>query len=87
MFKILSFCRVLASEGAVAWARQEGLPICQHDDLITGRNDVTTSLINSFSTDRARTVYVDHKSRLDEITSQSPTKRARGYDVCSVHFN
>lgn len=44
---MIIFCRVLAAEGAVAWARQEGLPICQPDDLITGRDDVTISQINS----------------------------------------
>jgi taspase (threonine aspartase 1) len=68
------FYRVLASEGAVAWARQEGLPVCRPDDLIT---------------DRARTVYVDHKSRLDDVTAQPPFKKRKAsthnaHSVCEA---
>ncbi|CAI7998443.1 Threonine aspartase 1 [Geodia barretti] len=53
---------VLVAEGAGAWARQEGLNLCLPDDLIT---------------DRARSVYVDHKSRLDEITAHPPVKKRK----------
>jgi taspase (threonine aspartase 1) len=53
---------VLVAEGAGAWARQEGLNLCLPDDLIT---------------DRARSVYIDHKSRLDEITAHPPVKKRK----------
>ncbi len=50
---------MLTGEGGRLWARQQGCGLCEPDDLIT---------------DRAREVYLNHKSRLD---GASPVPKCR----------
>ncbi len=53
---------MLTGEGGRLWAEQRGCGLCQPDELIT---------------DRAREVYLDHKSRLDGASSPAPKHRKR----------
>ena len=41
---LMSFYRAMTSDGALAWARQEGLPTCQPSALITGKVSPETLL-------------------------------------------
>lgn len=51
---------MLAGEGARLWAKQHGCSLCDPDELIT---------------DRAKAVYLDHKSRLDGASLPSNKRR------------
>ncbi len=55
--------RMLTGEGGRMWAGQHGCQLCESDELIT---------------DRARQVYVNHKSLLDGAT---PTRKRRRVSV------
>lgn len=80
---------VLAGEGVRQWARQQGIPDCHPDDLITGgcglspgdrmgncHRTVYTILSNWLVyVDRARQVYLDHKARLDGVTQLAGKRR------------
>ena len=38
-------CRVLVGEGARSWAKQQGVPVCNPNDLITGEKPLILPLL------------------------------------------
>lgn len=50
--------RVLTADGAVAWARQEGLSLCHIDDLITGSCLLVIAIIRMLLSQREHAVCI-----------------------------
>ena len=84
------FISCLCGEGARQWAEENGVPVCNPEDLITG-NYIIIAILSYcvvMIIDGAKEIYLDHMERLTKFQSNEEEEEPRSKrQKCEDKFN